>query len=589
MKKPMKLIKLIFKRIRGSIYYGALLLKIGGLKIFLIQLKRQIYSRSSQIGLALNLQETNIPKIEANIKYTLKLASKEDMDEVLQKAKSESKDMVQKLLFRRWMYEDGYHNCYIARTADTNEICIIAFTIYPEDDKKVEGRFRNWFSRLQEDEAILEGAYTFEKFRGNRLHPSIITDRLRICKERGYKWALGYIEEKNAASLKGAERTGFKRFGKVPELKFLFFTFRKYSRLHRSQEAMTTPIRIVDPTTDSRWDKFVTGQEHSTIFHTSAWARVIKEAYGYVPRYHILENEDGQMRAAIPLYFIQSKLTGRRLVCLPFSDYCWPLGRDEADIALLLNAAKNEVKTGTASYLEVRGCQNGVFGAQFNLAGYDYYTRYLLELEPDLKALSARFHLSVRRCIHQAEKRDVTVRLTSNEEDMERFYRLHVATRKKLGVFPQPHAFFESIFRHIISQDGGFIGIAECGGKTVAGVVFLIHGDTIYYKYNASDEKYLQKRPNHLIIWEAIKYACANNYKYFDFGRCTPEEEGLRTFKSRWGAKEIALPYYYFPSRQGFTNVKESSVRYQAMRLFSYIMPQWVCVAAGSFLYKHLG
>ena len=368
-----------------------------------------------------------------------------------------------------------------------------------------------------------------------------------------------------------------------------FFTFRKYSRLHLSQEVKMAPIRIVDPTTDSRWDKFVTGQEHSTVFHTSAWARVIKETYGYVPRYYILENEDGQIRAAIPLYFIQSKLTGRRLVCLPFSDYCWPLGKDEVDITSLLNTAKNEVKTGAASYLEVRGWQNRVPEAQFNLAGYDYYTRYLLELEPDLKALSERFHLSVRRCIHQAEKRDVTVRLTSSEEDMERFYRLHVATRKKLGVFPQPHAFFESIFRHVISQNHGFIGIAECGGKTVAGVVFLTHGDFIYYKYNASDEKYLQKRPNHLIIWEAIKYACANNYKYFDFGRCTPEEEGLRTFKTRWGTKAIALPYYYFPVRKGFMSVKESSVRYQAMRLFTYVMPQRVCEAAGSFLYKHLG
>ncbi len=586
MKNPMQL---IFRRIWALIYYGYLLLKIGGLKIFLIQLKRQIYSRSNQISLTLNLQETDIPKIEANIKYTLKLASKEDMDEVLQKAKSESKDMAQKLLFRRWMYEDGYHNCYIARTADTNEICGVAFTIYPEDDKKVEGRFRNWFSRLKEDEVILEGGYTFEKFRGNRLHPSIITDRLRICKESGYKWALGYIEENNAASLKGAERTGFKRFGRVPELKFMFFTFRKYLGPRRRQEIRATPIRIVDPTTDGRWDKFVTGQESNTIFHTSAWAKVIKETYGYLSRYYTIENEDGQMRAAIPFYFIQSKLTGRRLVCLPFSDYCWPLGKDEADITSLLNTAKNEVKTGAASYLEVRGWQNGVPKAQFNMAGYDYYTRYLLELEPDLKALSERFHLSVRRCIHQAEKRDVTVRLTSSEEDMERFYSLHVATRKKLGVFPQPRAFFESIFRHVISQNRGFMGIAEYGGKTVAGSIFLTHGNTIYYKYNASDEKYLQKRPNHLVIWEAIKYACANNYKYFDFGRCTPEEEGLRTFKTRWGAKAIALPYYYFPGRKGFINVEESGVQYQAMRLFSYVMPRWVCVAAGSFLYKHLG
>ncbi len=386
------------------------------------------------------------------------------------------------------------------------------------------------------------------------------------------------------------KRTGVLNSRLLKKIRSLL-SFRKYSQIQPIQDERTTPVRIIDPTTDSMWDEFVTGQENSTVFHTSAWARVIKETYDYSPRYHITENEDGQMRAAIPFYFIRCKFTGRRLVCLPFSDYCWPLGGDKADIELLLNKTKNELNTGKGapSYVEIRGWQNESPEAKLKLISYDYYTRYLLELEPDLKALSARFHHSVRRCIHQAEKRDVTVRLTSSEADIELFYKLHVATRKKLGVFPQPRNFFKSIFRNVISQNQGFVGIAECEGKTVAGVVFLGHGDTIYYKYNASDEKYLKKRPNHLIIWEAIKYACAHNYKYFDFGRCSPEDEGLRTFKSRWGAKAIPSPYYYFPVKRGFFNVTESSVKYRAMRLFSYVMPKWVCMAAGSFLYRHIG
>ncbi len=224
----MKKIKAILKRILGLMYYGVMLLKIAGLRVFLKKLKQHIYSRSNQIGLSLNLEQFELPKIEANIKYTLKLATKEDMEEVMEKAKAESKKMVEKVLFRKWMFEDGYQNCYVARTVDTNEICTIAFTIFPTDDKKVEGGFRKWFHTLREDEVILAGAYTFEKFRGNRLHPSIIIDRLRICKERGYKWVIGYIEEDNIASIKGAERTGFKRFGYAPGFKLLFFTFRKY-------------------------------------------------------------------------------------------------------------------------------------------------------------------------------------------------------------------------------------------------------------------------------------------------------------------------------------------------------------------------
>lgn len=347
-------------------------------------------------------------------------------------------------------------------------------------------------------------------------------------------------------------------------------------------------INVIDPTADNRWDEFVANQKQSTIFHTSAWARIINETYKYSPHYYVIEDEAGRFKAAIPFYRIQSRLTGKRLVCLPFSDYCWPLGED-ADIAVLVNSVKQEIQKGAASLLEIRGWQNGGSAAQLSLKTRHYYNCYLLNLEFDIKDLRRKLHDSVRRGIQQAEKRGIVVRLTRREEDMEHFYRLHVTTRKKLGILPQPYAFFKNIYLYIISQNLGFIVMAEWEGKTVAGVVFLTHKDTIYYKFNASDEDYLQKRPNHLVTWEAVRYAYANNYHYIDFGRCSPEEEGLRTFKQRWGAIEISLPYYYYPEVKGFTAVSEESARYKAMRLFSHMMPQFAFKTAGSLLYKHLG
>ncbi len=347
-------------------------------------------------------------------------------------------------------------------------------------------------------------------------------------------------------------------------------------------------ISVIDPTADSRWGEFVADQKNSTIFHTSAWARVIKETYGYLPRYHVAEDEAGRFIAAIPFYLVESRLTGKRLIGLPFSDYCWPLG-DDAEVAALVGSVKKEVAGKAASFLEIRGWQNGGPAERLNLEARQYFTYYLLEMGHDIKNLSQRLHNSVRRGIQQAGKRGVTVRLTRCEEDMEHFYRLHLATRKKLGILPQPHAFFKNIFRQMVSQNLGFTVMAECEGKTVAGVVFLTHKDTIYYKFNASDENYLPKRPNHLVTWEAVRYACANNYQYLDFGRCTPEEEGLRTFKQRWGAREINLPYYYYPEVKGITAVSENSARHRAMRLFSHTMPEFVFKSAGSLLYKHLG
>ncbi len=347
-------------------------------------------------------------------------------------------------------------------------------------------------------------------------------------------------------------------------------------------------INIIDPTADKRWDEFVSNQVNSTIFHTSAWARVIKETYSYLPQYHIAEDQSGKLIAAIPFYLIDSRLTGRRLVSLPFSDYCWPLGEDTA-VTELTGAVKKEVTGKAASFLEIRGWQNGGPADQLYLKARHYNLYYLLQLEKDTENLSRRMHHSVRRGIKQAEKRGVSVRLTRNMEDVERFHRLHVTTRKKLGIIPQPYAFFKSVYNHLISRNLGFTVMADCEGKTVAGVVFLAYKDTLYYKFNASDENYLTRRPNHLVTWEAVRYACENGFNYMDFGRCAPEEAGLRVYKQRWGAKEIDLPYYYYPEVKGITAVPENSARHRAMRLFSHIVPEFVFKTAGSLLYKHLG
>jgi RimJ/RimL family protein N-acetyltransferase len=224
----------ILKRVLIEIRSAVVLLRVDGPGIFFKQMMRQIYNRSIKIGFIMDLQEVNIPRIEAKIKYVLQLASKEDMEEALAQAKSESEKSIHSPVVLSWLYEDGYHNCYIARTVDTNEPCFMHFIIYPEDDKKVKGRFREWFPKLKEDEVLVEAAYTFEKFRGNRLHPAILADLLRICQEKGFRRVFAQVEKDNIASLKGAVRAGLVPVEEVSRLRILFFTRRK----HRDNKTM---------------------------------------------------------------------------------------------------------------------------------------------------------------------------------------------------------------------------------------------------------------------------------------------------------------------------------------------------------------
>jgi hypothetical protein len=42
---------------------------------------------------------------------------------------------------------------------------------------------------------------------------------------------------------------------------------------------------------------------------------------------------------------------------------------------------------------------------------------------------------------------------------------------------------------------------------------------SLIYKYSASDPAYWRLRPNNLLLWRAIQWACENGYHTFDMGR----------------------------------------------------------------------
>ncbi len=346
-------------------------------------------------------------------------------------------------------------------------------------------------------------------------------------------------------------------------------------------------VILVDPMVDGRWDKFVSECPGSTIYHHSSWSRVLQESYGYQPYCYAVE-EGGELIAVAPFLRVSSWLTGERLTCLPFSDHCFPLSRTAEGAELLLKAVQEEATRQSIS-LEVRGRGNGLDPVEAGFSEKDSYVIHLAEMEGKSDQLMERLHYRARRGIKEAEKRGVTVREAMGEEDLKEFYRLNVLTRKKHGVLPQPFRFFQAIQRHILAPGRGILLLAENSGKTIAGVLYLLFRDTVTYKFNASDEAYLKLRPNHLLIWTAMEWACQKGYKVFDFGRCDLENAGLREFKRQWAAQEFPLPYYYYPQIRRVWALRGKGLATRAIETGVRFMPSFILRLAGSALYWHLG
>ncbi len=199
-------------------------------------------------------------------------------------------------------------------------------------------------------------------------------------------------------------------------------------------------IEIVNPITSKGWDSFVLKNSDCTFFHTSDWAQVLYATYGYKPLYFMVKAE-GVLLALIPMMEVNSFLTGKRGVSLPFADICRPIidaGLDEYEIwdALIEYGIKAGWK-----YTEIRG--GGVPDERF--AASSHYFEHILELFDDPEKNFRVFRESKKRNIRRAEKSGVQIEICKTSDSMEDFCHLNAITRKRHGLPPQPQLFFEKI------------------------------------------------------------------------------------------------------------------------------------------------
>src|ERR1035438_4361514 len=114
------------------------------------------------------------------------------------------------------------------------------------------------------------------------------------------------------------------------------------------------PVRIVNPLDDPLWDADLAACPGATFFHTAAWARVLASSYGFEPKYFTTRDSEG-IRSLLPVMEVNSWLTGRRGVSLPFTDRVEPLASDQSSFEALYREALVVARQRSWKYLELRG------------------------------------------------------------------------------------------------------------------------------------------------------------------------------------------------------------------------------------------
>jgi hypothetical protein len=342
-------------------------------------------------------------------------------------------------------------------------------------------------------------------------------------------------------------------------------------------------FKIINPIDYPKWDELVLSTKGYSFFHSSAWAKVLHQTYGYTPHYFTIV-EDGKLLALFPMMEIRSILTGKRGVSLPFSDYCEPIISDGISFQEMLDFITSYGKKRGWKYVEFRGAQNFLDKE----IPSESYLGHTLDLTKDIDEIFSKFRESTRRNIGKAEREGVKVGIFNSSDSVREFCRLNCITRKHHGLPPQPYLFFKNIYKSIISKNLGFVFLASHNKKIIAGAVYFHCGEKAFYKYGASEKNYQQLRANNLVMWEAVKWYAQNGYKSFCFGRTEPDNKGLLQFKAGWGAKEYFINYYKYDFiKESFVN-DFSKVKGLHNKVFKN-MPIPLLKITGSILYKHMG
>jgi hypothetical protein len=291
----------------------------------------------------------------------------------------------------------------------------------------------------------------------------------------------------------------------------------------------------VDPLSDSRWDAYVRAHPRAGVYHLAAWARVLKDAYGFHPRYLALTEGDS-LAGVLPLFRKKGLLSGARLRSIPVFSYGGPVADDERLEARLVEAARDRA---TADG-EVAGMMINV--GEHRMEPPDGFVleetlpRWVVELPEDLDALRASWRKTSNNLFRSLKKADAAgldFKLGDSPRDLRSFHRLYVQTMKKHRSLPRS---LRQLRLTAATLGESFrVFLVERDGQPVAGGVYHVWGDTIELVYNGSSDAALQLRPNHALYWNVMRWAVGHGVRQLDLGGAyagTP----LARFKDQWGA-----------------------------------------------------
>ena len=341
-------------------------------------------------------------------------------------------------------------------------------------------------------------------------------------------------------------------------------------------------VVAADPRTDPRWLTLAATAEGS-LFTSPPWIRSVCDTYGFTPQARIVIDAAGRPTAGFAWVPI-SDIRGDRLVSLPFSDRAEPLGADLATWSSLVDDALR-----TDVPLKIRCLDAAAPTADARLVRAGEAAWQCSPLGAPVPEIYRSLSAAARRTIASADRNGVHVDAVTGIDAVRIYHRLHVSLRKyKYRQLAQPFALFERIWQEFSVDDGIVTLLAYVNGEPIAGAVYLVWNDTLYYKFGASLAGTLSLRPNDALAWTALRWASERGLRLLDWGLSDLDQPGLVAFKRKWASEERRIVTLRSMSRDPNDHRDAGQLLGELTRLLTEdAVPDHITERAGSLLYRY--
>jgi FemAB-related protein (PEP-CTERM system-associated) len=289
------------------------------------------------------------------------------------------------------------------------------------------------------------------------------------------------------------------------------------------------------------WDEYVHSHPSASVFHLTAWKRVVEKAFKFEARYLFAE-ENGRICGVLPLFMVSNILFGRSLISTPGAVYGGLCADDERAATLLRQAACEMAERERVQYLEMRE-QWPVKAEGFHTK--ELYVTFDLELPRSVDELLSGFPRDTRYMIRKAQKNGLQSLIDNGQIDT--FYEIYSRSFYHLGT----PVFSKRLFRIVLDEFGDQCELTTVwrGQKALAAVLSFRFRDGIFPYFGGSLVESRALAANNFMYAEVMRRALEAGVRFFDFGR-SKLGSGSHAFKTTWNMRERPLPYQFFLVRR---------------------------------------